>query len=210
MFPGEGAALGSLKPVIGTVFGRRLKFQTCTTILNNFFKQFQIFLGPLTYLRKYLSSVNTCHVVGTVHFYKYWPFDRLQPNVSKKIRKSGPSINVSLLIKSRILNAFPRLANIWQADKWLGCEQYLSVRLEGEWPNTRAVATRTQSPSKHLESAGSTNVCYKIRRGSSPKIHLAPGTVHNYLRICQTHQSWESGLKRWTNMNYVSRLNVLY
>jgi len=155
------------------------------------------------------SFVDTCHVVGTLCFYKYWPFDRFQPNLKKKKKQIRAITNVSLLIKSRILNVFPRLTNIWQADKWLGCEQYLSVRLEGEWPSTRLVGTRTQSPSKHLASAGSINVCYKIRRANSPKIRLAPGTVHNYWHICQTHQSWESGLKRWKNMNYVRRLNVL-
>ena len=83
------------------------------------------------------------------------------------------------------------------------------MRLKGEWPSTRVVGTRTQSPSKHLANEGSMNFCYKIRSGSSPKIHLAPGTVHNYWRICQTHQSWESGLKCWTHMNYIRRLNVL-
>jgi hypothetical protein len=47
MFPALEAVLGLLHPVAGGVLRRRLKFQTCTNNLNQIFKQFREFLGPL-------------------------------------------------------------------------------------------------------------------------------------------------------------------
>ena len=47
MFPALGAVLGLLHPVAGGVLRRELKFQACTNILNNFFKNnFENFWVP--------------------------------------------------------------------------------------------------------------------------------------------------------------------
>ena len=72
---------------------------------------------------RHLSHVDTCHIVGTVYLYKYWPSVRFSQATNKCNTKR--IAYVCLCIWSRLVFAFPRLvctcqdnsdqANIWHA-----------------------------------------------------------------------------------------------
>jgi hypothetical protein len=60
---------------------------------------------PTSICDKHLSFVDPCHVMETVHLYKYWPPVRLPRNASQGSQPSWPSYHVetsSMCIQARM------------------------------------------------------------------------------------------------------------
>jgi hypothetical protein len=99
---------------------------------------------------KHLSLVDSCHFLGTVHFYKHLPLVRI-PIATANVTQVKCITSICCPTMSRLAVVFPLHDSAWQANKWR--VQKISTIRYATWPSTRIVVPRSQCPGTPLGNA---------------------------------------------------------
>jgi hypothetical protein len=129
-------------------------------------------------LDKYLSLMDTCHVVETVHLCKYRPPLRLQTTVGK----------------SKTSHRNHQRLFVCQTENYFWFSSFL---LQIDWPSARVVWTRSRLPGKYLGSAPEYKYVpniYQLWEQYTTFIALKSSTVQDFWNDCQIHQPCERSL----------------
>jgi hypothetical protein len=142
------------------------------------------FLGHVTttgIFVRHWPYVNTCHVVGKAQLYKHWSFVSFPPTVSKG--DSSQKNQQCLIIKSRIVDVFPRL--VWHTQITDVC---VCVCVDNHIPRTnkRVVGMRPQWPGKYLATAPDSLPHELVLQTAPRSFTRRPAPLFIHLLVCLT------------------------
>jgi hypothetical protein len=134
----------------------------------------------------HLSLVDTCHVVGTMHLYEYWP--PVYFSVTDcKCDKSLNQVETCCVPMSCLY-----LTSSWVTCDWTVSFSMLSGQVFRVWEHY-PVTRWTVGKCTWIWMFARSRRCEK----NLTIIHLAPCAMHSCWHICQVRDFWECGFTYW-------------